>query len=63
LILLVDARDRQGAPVELLAGPQLPAIVGSWAGRPGRLYAKQPQDFDGQSPVPGNRNGAFPANS
>jgi len=26
--------------------------VGAWVGRPGRLYAKQPQDFDGQSPVP-----------
>ncbi len=52
LILLLDAHDGQGAPVELLAGPQLPAIVGAWVGRPGRLYAKQPQDFDGQSPVP-----------
>jgi hypothetical protein len=52
LILLVDAHDRNGALVDLSAGPRLPAIVGSWAGHPGRLFAKQPQGFDGQSPVP-----------
>jgi hypothetical protein len=52
LILLVEARDAAGAATPLQSGPVLPPIVGSLAGQPGRLYAKQPQGFDGRTPVP-----------
>ncbi|HPM84879.1 MAG TPA: multiheme c-type cytochrome, partial [Candidatus Anammoximicrobium sp.] len=52
LILLVQALDSRGVLVNLRDGSRLPAIIGSWAGQPGRLYAKQPQDFAGLSPAP-----------
>lgn len=52
LTLVVDARDENGERTALQSGPILPAIAGSLAGSPGRLYAKQTLDFDGASPVP-----------
>jgi hypothetical protein len=52
LILWVEAARADGTDVALRRGPVLPTIVGTLAGRPGKLYAKQPRGFDGQQPVP-----------
>jgi Cytochrome c554 and c-prime len=53
LVLIVEAFDPNGRDVPLLAGRLLPPGAGKrFAGRPGRLYAKQLRDFDGRWPVP-----------
>ena len=52
LILVVEGTDGHGSPVPPLEGPLLPSLAGSLANKPGRLYAKQAQDFDGHSPAP-----------
>jgi hypothetical protein len=53
LILIVEARDTHGQPVDLLDGPQLPAPVGpALADRPGILLAKLLTDTQGESPAP-----------
>jgi hypothetical protein len=52
LILHVEGLDQNGDRLHWSDGPLLPAVVGSLAGRPGRLYAKQTCGFDGKSPAP-----------
>jgi hypothetical protein len=52
LILSVEAQDAEGRPVAL-AGPTLPAVVGSaLAGKVGRLYARRLSDEEGRTPAP-----------
>lgn len=53
LLLLVQAFDTNGHAVLARMGPTLPQVAGrDVAGQPGRLYAKQLRDFEGQSPAP-----------
>ena len=53
LILVVEAEDAGGRPVDSRAGTRLPAAAGdALQGRAGKLYAKLLHDFDGHSPVP-----------
>jgi hypothetical protein len=53
LVLVVEPLDAEGRRLPLLTGPTLPALAGTeLAGLPGRLFAKQLQDWDGRSPAP-----------
>jgi hypothetical protein len=54
LLLILEALDPQGQPLSPVKGtPLLPHLAGkTYAGRAGRLYAKQLRDFDGRLPVP-----------
>lgn len=53
LVLVVEALDRTGRRLPLKAGPTLPPAAGEgYVRRPGKLYAKSLQDFDGRSPAP-----------
>jgi len=52
LLLVVEARDANGAPLPLLSGPVVPVWGGSYAGRPGKGFAKLLRDaITGESPV------------
>lgn len=51
VVLLVEGR-AASENTRLVAGPKLPEVVGAeLSGQPGRLYAKQLQDFDGNRPA------------
>jgi hypothetical protein len=53
LVLAIEASDGASQPVPPKAGPTLTALAGSgFAGLPGKLYAKQLKDFQGNSPAP-----------
>lgn len=52
LLLVVEALDKDGNLVKPANGPLLPKEAGNLAGQPGRLFAKQLRDFDGNTPVP-----------
>ncbi len=53
ILLVVEGLDREGQAVPPRDGPTLPALAGAdLAGRPGRLYAKVLQDFQGKAPAP-----------
>jgi hypothetical protein len=53
LVMAIEALDPKGRSVPLLTGSLLPPHAGKrFAGLPGRLYAKQLRDFDGEMPVP-----------
>ncbi len=53
LVLAVEAFDVNGRSMHAATGPTLPAAAGpALAGRPGRLFARFRQDFEGRSPVP-----------
>jgi hypothetical protein len=59
LILIVEATDAGGQPLEQLAGPVIPALGGvgprgdaNYAGRAGKLYAKVLAAADGVVPAP-----------
>jgi hypothetical protein len=53
LVLVVEGVDAAGTAVSIREGPTLPPVAGpTFAGRPGKLFAKQLRDFDGRSPAP-----------
>jgi hypothetical protein len=55
LLLVVEAVDSQGSPLQLLDGPEVPEWGGSLAGLPGTGYAKLLQDVaSGEWPVAGD---------
>ncbi len=49
--------------VPLRSGSVLPAASGSFAGRPGRLFAKLLTDLEGEGPIPFWRPAAEPADT
>ena len=52
VMLIVDAVDRDGRPLELASGSQLPAWAGNYADRPGRVFAKVLRDeWTGEMPT------------
>ncbi|MGC9521937.1 MAG: carboxypeptidase regulatory-like domain-containing protein [Anaerolineae bacterium] len=52
LILVVEARDAQGAVLPQTAGPVLPEWTGDYAGQPGEAYAKLLKDeWSGEMPT------------
>lgn len=64
LLLVVEGFDAAGQPVAARTGPVLPPSTGMrFAGRRGRLYAKQLSDFAGHQPVPFWRAGPEPEDS
>jgi hypothetical protein len=53
LVLVVDGLTAAGRTVPARSGPALPPVAGrDVAGRPGRLYGRVLQDFDGRRPAP-----------
>jgi hypothetical protein len=52
LLLVAEATDAAGQPVAPRAGPLLPSAAGDLAGKPGRLFARQLTDLDGNAPAP-----------
>jgi hypothetical protein len=52
LVLVVQAFDEAGHSVEAIDGPRLPPAAGTWAGRPGRLFAKLLRGEHGEAPLP-----------
>jgi hypothetical protein len=52
LILLVEGINGKEESAALSSGPTLPPAAGWRAGKPGRLYAKQAIDFEGNRPAP-----------
>ncbi len=53
LVLVVEGLDRAGKALPLVSGPVLPGLAGKgYAGRAGRLFAKQLADEDRRHPLP-----------
>lgn len=52
MLLIVEAVNSQGAPLELIEGPVQPEYSGNYAGMPGRSYAKVLRDeWTGEAPT------------
>lgn len=53
LLLIVEAHDNTGQPIELRSGPRLPPFAGpDLNGKPGKLFAKLLRDEQGRQPAP-----------
>lgn len=52
LLLVVEAFDRDGAPIALVSGPRLPSAAGKWSGQAGWLYGKLLHNDKGDAPLP-----------
>jgi hypothetical protein len=59
VMLVVEAQDAAGKPIELLEGPRLPEAVGDLSGTAGALFAKLLRDPSGEAPVPFWQAGAI----
>lgn len=52
VLLIVQAKDQNGRPLQLQSGPTLPDWAGDYAGQPGRYYAKILRDlWSGETPT------------